>query len=356
MSDVFGIGSAAGAVASAGAAAYAADKQYEALSDKLDWSKETFGIGKEHMDGQDMWGTLELQRSWDYLNQGLGEAKGQNSAYQGESADYRSRADAAQNQMQSYYDDMMGNFNDMSINNEQAVSEFSRRYGPIMDNVKQGIMDVSQARLASGGREQLSMDMETLGKTFDNSMAKRGLARSGLSIEADQRMQAETAQQARAIDVNSYAQAQQLQGQGIQQLNSMNNIYSGLQQQRQGIMGQKGQAMQGIGNTYGNISNSQFGRSASMFGRGFGAVNTSYGNLANLWSQSGMNRINASNSFYSGVGQQGNANVANAYGNQATAYGSDAAGFGSFAGSLVANDTFSSGGSSSDTGWASDKW
>jgi len=270
--------------------------------EEFDFNKErywqsAFWLGEVQAGAAD----TELQMARGLAAEAKNVAYMQSDMYQRESADYKQRADIASQTMQEYYDNFLGGFQTMLGENTSAMQDFNQTYGNIMDNVKQGIMDVSSAQLSATGREQLSLDMETLGKTFDNSMASRGMARSGMSVEADRRMAMDAAQQGRAIDVNANQQAIQLQGQGLQNLNSMYGIQSGIQDQRMEILGQQGQANQAVGNTYGNLASQFYGASSNMFGQGFGAVNQSLVNEANIYQSTGQSRLNAVNSFYAGV-------------------------------------------------------
>ncbi len=268
----------------------------------------------------------------------------QSNAYQMESADYKARADRSLQTMENYYEGFLGNFQEMLGTNSMALMAFNSTYGPIMDNVREGIMATSSTQLAASGREQLSLDMETLGKTFDTSMAQRGMARSGLDIEADKRLASDTAQQARAIDVNSINQATQLQSQGIQNLNSMYGIGQGLQDQRMNILGQRGEGMQQIGNTYGNLASNFYNASTSLFGQGFNNQLNARTNIGNAYQSLGSQRLSQYDGFYSGIGASGASGVSNAYTNQSSLYsgqaaqaGRDASGYASAAGSALGN-------------------
>ncbi len=179
--------------------------------------------------------------------------------------------------------------------NHEAMDTFNRRYGLIMDNVKQGILDVSQERLAASGREQLALDAKTLGNNFDQEMAAKGMGRSGITVEMEGRMAMEVAKQARAIDVNSYAQAQGLQAQGIQSLNSMTGI-------EQDIAG-RGEAIQNnLAQGYLNASM----QDASL------ATNVSMQNANNLTQASQVNATNATNVSMTNASNATNVSMTNA--------------------------------------------
>jgi len=262
-------------------------------------------------------------------------AQGQSDAFQGQSEMYGMKAGEYEKAMGEYFDGFLDSFAPMLAENEGAMMDFQRRYGPLMDNVTEGIKTVSATNLAAQGREQLSLDMETLTGNMNASMASRNLGRSGISVESERRLASDAAQQARSIDVNSQQQAMQLQGQGIQTLNSMQNMEQGLKDQRLGIMGSQGQAHQQIGQSYGNMSQNMYGASQNMFGRGFGAINNANNNLANLYGQAGQNRINQQNSFYSGVAAPNSAGLINSYNNQSNSHQADAGGYMQFAGTAA---------------------
>ncbi len=298
------------------------DRAYNFGVEEFDFNKSrywesAFWLGEVQAGAADR----ELQMARNLATEAKNMAYEQSYMYQAESADYKQRADIASQTMQEYYDDFLGGFQTMLGENTSAMKDFNQTYGNIMDNVKQGIMDVSSAQLSATGREQLSLDMETLGKTFDNSMASRGMARSGMSVEADRRMAMDAAQQGRAIDVNANSQAIQLQGQGLQNLNSMYGIQTGIQDQRMNILGQQGQANQAVGNVYANQASQFYGASANMFGQGFSAVNQAYVNEANLYQTTGQSRLNAVNSFYAGVPLPSASNVMQGLTSQATGEG-----------------------------------
>ncbi len=140
--------------------------------------------------------------------------------------------------------DMSGfleSFKEAMADNTQGLEAFQRRYGPIMDNVAEGIIKVSQERLSAMGRQQLTADAETLRKNFQHQMGVSGLARSGITVEAESRMAMDTAEQARNIDLNSHAQSQQLQAQGVNTLNSMEGIQQGILGRREQIAMTRGQ-------------------------------------------------------------------------------------------------------------------
>ncbi len=373
-----GLAGAAGAIYSSKKSGDASDSAAASTAEQIAWEKQQYFIGADKMEMAGTVGSALWQQGSNIGYDTLLRAQQQSAMYQTESADYKQKADIATQTMQGYFDNFLAGFDTMLNENasnradvqgwgsdaraigEANLADFNRTYGNIMDNVKQGIMDVSSAQLSATGREQLSLDMETLGKTFDNSMASRGMARSGMSVEADRRMAMDTAQQGRAIDVNANSQAMQLQGQGLQNLNGMYGIGQNIQQfnqnvnqgyqnmelgvmdQRMNILGQQGQANQAVGNTYGNMASQFYNTSASMFGQGFGQELQAANNLSNMYTSLGQSRLESFDSFYSGVGKAGGAGVSTALSNQATnysnsavGYSKDAAGWASLAGTAM---------------------
>jgi len=333
-----------GAIVSAGASIYsskkagdAADKSARTANLEYVRDAQRYDEAKKWLGDQGALGQSEIDQSRLYGEQGMEYAQQQSNAFQEMSQTYGAKGEGAEAAMGAYFDEFLQGFEGMLAENEGALQDFNRRYGPIMDNVAQGIQNVSAASLSAQGREQLSLDVETLGKNFQASMANRNMGRSGINVEAEQRMAMETAQQARAIDVNSHQQSMQLQGQGIQNLNSMQSQQQFLQNQRLGIMGSQGQANQQVGQAYGNMAQNYYGAQQNMFGRGFGAVNNANVNLANQYGNIGGQRVNNETSFYTGMQPANANNMINSYNNQANNYQADAGGYMQAAGTFLGN-------------------
>ncbi len=227
-------------------------------------------------------------------------------------------------------------FNEAIGTNGDALKTFERRYGPIMDNVVASIQDVSQARLATQGREQLAIDSQTLGSGLREQMASLGITRSGLSVEAERRLAVDTAKQARSIDVNSNAQALQLQAQGVNTLNSMENIRQNIYARKENIFQNRAQGqLQGAMTDANNKTRASIATAANRTTASIANANA-YNNIA-------LSGFQAQNSFMANRAVPGTSGVGNAYNNQAAGYQSDANGAASLAGTIFANG--SSGGS-----------
>ena len=347
-----GIVAIGGAVIGAVGSMSASNKQAKASAAQMAFEKEKYDYAK---------GNLENEAEWSdrFFDAALGEYKKMNThasvtnatAFQGKAED----AKAVLANMDSFIE----KFQKAIGNNTEAMDTFSRRYGPIMDNVADGIMNVSQARLSASGREQLSLDRDTIMKDMDQRLATAGINRSGINVEMADRMSMDFAKQSRKIDVDSYGQANQLQAQGTNTLNSMYGIGENIRGRSEQLQaGFAGGMLQGelansqmatgvnVGNAQRQAAMSQFNaqtqtgvslanagaeNKASMFNAQ--VDNAMHGAAGNLAAGQSQRRQNAWLSFNSGIGQ--NDGVANAYQQQANAAGQDAAGWGSFAGSML---------------------
>jgi len=355
LGAVLGIGSMIiGGIGSANAAS----KQARAQANQLAWEKEQYQESKD-------WFTDGAQEGYDQavdtLKFGAGgcAAAALATAYDAQSYDMKSFMSEA---YKTELDGFIEAFKDAENMNNLSMDTFNRRYGQVMDNVRQSILDVSQERLAASGREQLSLDAKTLAQNFDQEMIRKNMNRSGISVEMENRMTMEVSKQARAIDVNSYAQANQMQAQGVQALNSMTAQEQQIAQRGENIQQNKAQGILNAkmqdANLLTQTSNSNAARQqqASQINatnrtnvsmtNASNRTNVSMTNatnktnvamnnariasskqlaLANLYSS----KWNAANNFYAG---NPGAGVSSAYGAQATAAGQDAAGWGSIAG------------------------
>ena len=352
-----GLGSAViGAVGSANAA----NAQSKANANQIAWEQEQYQNAQDHFAGRGS--------AYDDAVATLGGSFGTSSGCSG--AALAQAYDAKSYDMKAFMseaykvelDGFLEAFKDAETVNNWSMDKFSRRYGSIMDNVKQNILDVSQKRLAASGREQLALDAKTLGQNFDQEMVKKGMARSGMSVEMEGRMQMEVNKQARAIDVNSYDQANQLQAQGVQALNSMTGIEQQIMQRGEQMHQNKAQgllqagmqdasmltnvSMQNAANRQDASKTNAVNRTNVSMNNANNRTNVSITNATNATNKSiaaaknatskalGLARIqadraSAADSFYAG---NPGAGVSNAYGNQATAAGQDAAGWGKVAG------------------------
>ena len=197
----------------------AANKADKANSNQLAWEQEQYANAEKYFEGSQG----GLQEAKDIMRFGVKSGGGCAGAALAQAYDAKSY-DMKAYMAESYQvelDGFINAFKDAEDINDISMDTFSRRYGQIMDNVKQNILDVSQERLSASGREQLALDAKTLSENFDQEMTRKGMGRSGISVESKQRMAMEVSKQARAIDVNSYDQANQLQAMGVQTLNSM---------------------------------------------------------------------------------------------------------------------------------------
>lgn len=332
----------AGSVYSSNKASKAAGEANDTAEADLAEQKRRYDEAKKFLGQQGVTGEAEWAKAQDYANQGLGLAQGQSDMFQRQSEMYGVKAEEYESAMTDYFDSFLDSFGPMLEENADSMNDFQRRYGPLMDNMTESIKQVSAAGLSAQGREQLSFDAETLGKNMQSSMVSRNMGRSGVSVETERRMAGDMAQQARAIDVNANAQSLQLQGQGIQSLNSMQNMQQGLADQKLGIMNQQGVAHQQVGQAYGNMSQSMYGASQNMFGQGFAGVNNANNNLTSMYGQMGQNRINQQMGFYSGMQTPNASNLINSQNNMASSYQADAGGFAKLAGTALGNADWSS--------------
>ena len=363
-----------GAVVVAGASVWAAnkssksaDKASNAASNaaQLDRAESAarYKNAEGHFDEEGAKGEDNFNSAIDSADQSLTESVRQNQLYQGESSDYKNMAKNYENKMLSSFDKFLDNFGEMFDTNAEGMKSFESRYGPIMDNMSQAISDneksfrmandISGDSLASQGREQLSQDMSTLQSSMTESMAARGIGRSGILVESEQRLAASGAQQARAIDVHAEEWARQQnkdanmfnqqanqfdrqhQFNQIQSLNGMQGMEQGIRDQKLGIQGQVGSAHQALGGAYGMQSSNFYNASQNMFGKGFGNVLNAQNNKTNLYNGMATQRVGARNSFYSGVAAPNSNAIISSLNNQANAHQADAGGFMKLAGTAL---------------------
>ena len=358
-----------GAVIGAAGAIYSSNKQAKANDKQLAHEKEKYDYSKGNLAKEAEWSdrfTDEAMKAFGRANHTASFTKAVGilgTATNAKSTD----AKAVLADMDSF----ISKFKTALGDNTQAMQTFERRYGPIMDNVADGIMRVSQERLSASGREQLSLDRDTIMKDMDQRLATAGINRSGINVEMSDRMNMDFNKQSRKIDVDSYSQAGQLQAQGTQTLNSMYGIGENIRGRREQMNTMFGQGMlQGemansqvqtgvnVGNAQrqtqvdvGNAQrqtgmsqhNSQVQTSVSLANAGganqnamfnAGVANSQAGAIGNMLAGNASRRQNAWLAFNSGAAQSNG--VSNAYQNQADAAGKDAAGWGSFAGTMLA--------------------
>ncbi len=362
-----------GQAADKAAGASAADLAFQ--RDQFDYSKQNFEMANSYFDQRGSQSNQDFNTAVGFGMQSYGTAKAQSQAYNqfaggilsgdiggeiGGATGTGFSATAAKVDFSGF----LNSFSDAMVTNGEALETFNRRYGPIMDNVAEGIENVSQARLSASGREQMSLDMETMGNQFKSQMAASGMGRSGMAVETEQRMAMQAMEQGRAIDIAAYEQAGVLQAQGVNTLNSMENQRQGIYQRSENIDQNKGQgllqgAMTNASNatnasiataankTQASISNANMANqmdanklsiAANMFGRGFNNELQASNNVGNLFSNRSNTNLNAQNAFYGNMGMPSATGVSNAYQNSAAQSQADAGGWMQTAGSLLGSD------------------
>lgn len=211
-------------------------------------------------------------------------------------------AEAAMVEMENFLE----SFNQALGANSDAIVTFNERFGPIMDNVQLSIEEVSRDRFAAAGREQLSLDMATLGNSFTQSMASKNITRSGLTVETEQRLASEAAQMARDIDVKSYEQAMALQALGVNTLNSMESIRQGVYARTEGIYMNEAQ-----GYLNASMLDAQNATQVSMQNASL-ATNASMATAQNMTQASMATAGNLTNASMATAGNMTNASMASA--------------------------------------------
>ena len=357
------------AVVVAGAAVYSSNKASKSADAQVGWEKSQYAQGAAHFNN--LGGDSNFQMGINTLTGGAGSAFGTSTgcsaaalatAYDAKAYDMKAyMADSYQVELDGFIEA----FKDAEDINDISMDTFSRRYGQIMDNVKQNIMNVSQERLAASGREQLAIDAKTLGANFDQEMVRKGMGRSGITVESKARMAMEVSKQGRQIDVNSYDQANQLQAMGVQTLNSMTAQEQQIAQRGEQIHQNKAHGLLQAGmqdaslrtnvslanannqtlasrtnatnRTQVSMTNASNRTNVSMT-NATNSTNVSMNNariasskqlaVANMYNQA----FQAKNSFYGG---NPGAGVSSAMGAQTAGYNADAAGYGKMAGSLA---------------------
>ena len=245
-----------GVAASVGVGLYSSSKQSEANDASLDWSKQMYAQGVNYFEGQQavndqMWmqgiaslGSPLPQLTGSYADVSFASASSASAslatAAQAESYDMKAfKAEAYRVEMEGF----LQSFKEASDSTDLSLDTFNRRYGQIMDNLEQAVLDVERERFAAQGREQLMVDADTMKSNLHNSIAKAGLTRSGITMEAEKRLQMEVSQQARAIDVNSYAQSGQLQAQTVNALGGLTALRENIASRGEAVALGKGQGM-----------------------------------------------------------------------------------------------------------------
>ena len=370
-----GVAVVAGAVIAGGAAIYASNKASKSAKNQVNWEKQQYQQGKDYFTGLGANNEANFNMGLATLTGGSGSAFGTSTGCS--AAALATAYDAKAYDMKAYMaesyqvelDGFIEAFKDAEDINDISMDTFSRRYGQIMDNVKQNIMNVSQERLAASGREQLAIDAKTLGDNFDMEMTKKGMGRSGIMVESKARMAMEVSKQGRQIDVNSYDQANQLQAMGVQTLNSMtaqeqqiaqrgeqihqNKAHGLLQAASQDASLRTNVSLQNANNktlasrtnatnrTNVSMTNASNRTNVSMT-NATNSTNVSMNNariasskqlaVAGMYNSRYQSNQNAANSFYGGNPGSG---VSSAMGAQTAQHNADAAGYGKMAGSLA---------------------
>ena len=373
--SVFAIGGAvigaAGSIYSSNKQAKAAGKAADVSKEQLEWEKEQYAKAETVLTQENGFSADNFQAGLHNIKYGMGHqaTASHSTAYGGQAVESKSMdAKAVLADMDSF----INKFQEALGNNTEAMETFERRYGPIMDNVATGIMNVSQERISASGREQLSLDRNTILKDMDQRLSSAGLNRSGINVEMTERMNMDFNKQSRKIDVDSYGQSVGLQAQGTQTLNSMYGVGENIRGRREqlnagfaqgNLQGEMANAQLGTNTNIGNANrwtqNNQFNAnnktSVSMTNAGnrtrvsmanaaadtnmsqynAGVKNTQGAAAANVHLGMAQRQQSAYLGFHSGVETPNAAPLANAYQNQANAAGQDAAGWGSFAGSIL---------------------
>ena len=261
--------------------------------------------------------------------------------------------------------------------NNTALTEFNRRYGSIMDNVADSVASITAESIAVAGREQLSFDAGTIRNDFTQQLAASGMGLSGMSQEMEMRIQADMAVQARSIDVNAEYQANDLRNQGVQTLNSMENIQQGIYARSENLYQNEASGLlQGAITDANNLTNTSLTNATNStnvsmanaanatnvsMANAQNATNVSIGNATNSTNVSMANAtydnnstmaeyyttagavtssLAAQNSFYAGTSTPPSADgVSSAYDTQAASYQSDADGYASLATNVFQSDT-----------------
>ena len=350
---------AAGAVYSSNKASKSADKATAAAGEQLDWERDKHAQAEGVLSLENAFSQGHYQMAVGHVEYGMGNLA---TAHLGTASESKSMdAKAVLADMDSFID----KFKEALGDNSEAMSTFERRYGPIMDNVADGIMNVSQERLSASGREQLSLDRNTIMKDMNQKLATSGITRSGINVEMSDRMNMDFAKQSRKIDVDSYSQAQGLQAQGAQTLNGMYGIGENIRGRREQINTVFGQGM-----LQGETANAQLATNTNVGNANrwtqnnqFNAAQKTSVSMQNAATQTNVSQVNAgiknnqgaalSNvhhgiaqrqhgaylGFHSGVATPNAAPLVAAHQSQANAANADAAGWGQFAGSMLAKSS-----------------
>ena len=240
------------------------------------------------------------------------------------------------------YSAFLASFQEAIGTNEQALTDFNRRYGPIMDNVADSIAAISADRIATQGREQLSLDAETVRNQFTEQMASAGIGRSGMSTEMEMRVQADIAQQARAIDVNSEQQASTLRNAGVQTLNSMENIQQGIFARGENLyQNQASGQLQGAITDANNLTQVDMQNATNQTNVSMANANSAnQGALAaySMRSSALLSGLNSQNSFYANTQMPGTSGVSSAMNAETSNFNADAAGYMTTAGNLFSSE------------------
>jgi len=372
------------AVIGAGAAIYSSNKASKAqgkasdaaaasAAEDLAFQKDKYGKAEEYMKGAMYASGVEWVTADAHIGlSGVGYNPATlDTANLAKSKAFLSKAETAQGVL-SDFDGFLQSFKDAMGENSEAMETFSRRYGNIMDNVSDGIMKVSQERLSASGREQLSLDADQMRRDITQKLNVANMNRSGINLELQDRMNMDVEKMARKIDVDSYGQAQGLQAQGTQTLNSIYGIGNQIQGRREGLHMTKGQGMlqneqfNAQTGTQVNMYNASNQQQANQFNAGqqqatsqwnagqtnqamssnmqatntarafaAQAQNTMYANAAQMYANRSQSRLTANNSFYGGVAMPDASNVINAHNAAAASAGKSASGYAAVAGNLA---------------------
>ena len=294
----------AATVFSAGASIYNSNKQSQANQASVDWQKQMYANGVNYFQGQEgmnnaMWrsGISALRRpvptvAGSYMTGSYADVSYASASHA--TASLAESFDATAYDMEAFraeayrveMDGFLASFKEASESADLSLDTFNRRYGQIMDNLQQSVLDVERERFAATGKEQLMLDADTYRKNLEDSIAKAGLARSGVSLEMQERLNMQIAQQGRNVEVNSYAQAGQLQAQTTGALSGLTALRESIASRQEAISLGRGQ-----GQLNASMQNASLKTQADMQW----AANQQQASMFNAQNQTNVSLANAQN-------------------------------------------------------------
>lgn len=227
------------------------DQAQQMSQDQLNWQMEQYGNSQTYLADLGVQGEAAWETGIAHLSSPLEQMIAQNYTAAHATASMATASMAQSYDMEAFKSEafrvemegFLGAFKEASDSQEFSMEAFTRRYGNIMDNLEESILSVERSRFAASGREQLMVDADTMKANFRQALAQAGMTRSGVTVEAEKRMDMDIARQARAIDVNSYAQAGALQAQGVNSLNQVVGLGENIAARGEQIAQNKAHAM-----------------------------------------------------------------------------------------------------------------